>query len=346
MHRATPVNTSFRSYISGGARCLVDKTDDKKEMQECTAQFMKAEERERVECPQNYGFTSNVIESEKGGDGQIDKCSEGFVQFMGGNRAFPVIEVMDDRRFRLKDFEQGESAVYDDQQQKVHIMRERVYTRTQHKVEMRVIKDQKYMDGHGSDQSASRDQPKDKSRRWSTYVMDKDTITIERTDIVNDDDSDDPNKHTQDEPEQHIVMLSRVFLDKLHVHVLTPHISVLWDEEKHKLLLNTEFTSINLDDGENKDLKKITLQTPTQVVTIDEKERKITLQTPSTSIIMDENKKQIKISAPGTDVVVNGEIQKTQVGSTGASIPAAMLGSITSAGDKIVANVAKKVLVI
>jgi phage gp45-like len=334
MHRATPVNTSFRSYVAGGARCLIDKADDKKLMQECKSQFMVSEEREKIESPQNYGFTSLVVEAEKK-DGMIEKSAEGFVQFMGGNRSFPVIEVMDDRRYRLRNFKEGEAAVYDDQQQKVHLQRERIYTRSQYKVEMRVIKDQPKMEGHGKDKEADRDQQKDKSRRWSTYVMDKDTITIERTDIVNDD--DDKDKKTQDEPEQHIVMLSRVFLDKDHVHVLTPTISILWDEEQKKLVLNTgrntivledietkaiisttKFTYIKMEDGKDEDIKAVTIGAPL----------KVTLETPQNA------------------VVVNDTTKKVQVGDKTASIPAAMLGSVDSNGDIIVGKVAKKVLVI
>jgi phage gp45-like len=334
MHRATPVNTSFRSYVAGGARCLVEKSDDKQEMQETKGTFMKAEERIDVESPQNYGFTSLVLEAEKGDDGQIERCAEGFVMFMGGNRTFPVIEVMDDRRYRLRNFKEGEAAVYDDQQQKVHIQRDCIYTRSQYKVEMRVINDQPKMEGHGKDKEADRDQQKDKSRRWSTYVMDKDTITIERTDI---DDKDDKDSKKQDEPEKHLKMLSRVFLDSMHVHILTPTISILWDEEKKLLKLNTgrntilledidkkaiisttKFTYINMEDGKDEEIKAVTVGAP----------KKVTLETPANA------------------VVVNDEIKKVQVGDKGASVPAAMLGSIDTNGDKIIGKVAKKVLVI
>jgi phage gp45-like len=362
MHRATPVNTSFRSYVAGGARCLIDKADDTQEMQEAKASFMKAEVREKVECPQNYGFTSLVVEAEKGDDGQIDKCSEGFSQFMGGNRTFPVVEVMDDRRFRLRNFKEGEAAVYDDQQQKVHIQRNRIFTRSQYKIEMRVINDQSKMKGHGKDQEADRDQypypdpMPDHSRRWSTYVMDKDTITIERTDI---DDAKDTDSKQQDQPEskdgacdKHIKMLSRVFLDKYHVHVLTPNISILWDEEKRMLVLNTEKTSITMQDKEDdQDSPKITIQTTNTSVTMQDKQDnadnpKITIMTPKASVTIDDKLQYIKSSTANTDVVLNEQIKKVQVGDKTASIPAAKLGSITSDGAVIVGNVCKKVLVI
>lgn len=325
MHRATPVNTSFRSYVAGGARCLIDKADDTQEMQECTASFMKAEVRKEIESPQNYGFTSYVVKAKKDKDGQIEDCAEGFVQFMGGNRTFPVVEVMDDRRYRLRNFKEGESALYDDQQQKVHIQRDRVYTRSQYKVEMRVINDQPKMEGHGKEQEADRDQQKDKSRRWSTYVMDKDTITIERTSI---DDAGEKEAKTQDEPEKHLKMLSRVFLDKDTVHVLTPHISILWDEKNRKLVLNTEKTVITMEDKH------------------DDKDPYINIQTPKASITLDDKEKYIKLSTPENDVVVDDNIKKVKVGDKTAKIPIAMLGSITADGAWIVGNVAKKAVTI
>src|SRR6516225_7012139 len=98
MHRATPIQASFRGYRSGGARTVIDKADDSKLMQEMGGNFMKGETRQKVESPQNYGFTSVVMDADKGQDGQISGSAEGFISFMGGNRSFPVCTVMDDRR--------------------------------------------------------------------------------------------------------------------------------------------------------------------------------------------------------------------------------------------------------
>jgi phage gp45-like len=120
MHRATPLDTSFRSYVAGGARSVIDQADDSKLMQEMGGNFMKGETRSAVESPQNYGFTSVVHDSDKDGDGNITGGAEGFVSFMGGNRSFPVCGVMDDRRHRLKKLDKGDVAMFrgkDDQQQ-------------------------------------------------------------------------------------------------------------------------------------------------------------------------------------------------------------------------------------
>lgn len=120
MHRSTGANSAHRAYSSGGSRTLIEQVDDGPLMQTMSGSFMKGETRKDVESPQNYGFTSVVHKADKGDDGQIDGSAEGFVSFMGGNRAFPVVTVMDDRRHRLKGLEEGDTAFYrgkDDRQQ-------------------------------------------------------------------------------------------------------------------------------------------------------------------------------------------------------------------------------------
>jgi len=120
MHRTTPLMTAFRAFTAGGARSVVDKADDKKLMQEMGGNFMKGETREKVEAPQNYGFTSVVMPATKGKDGQIEDSAEAFINFIGGNRSFPVCGVMDDRRFRLKELEAGDVAFFDHLQHQFH----------------------------------------------------------------------------------------------------------------------------------------------------------------------------------------------------------------------------------
>jgi phage gp45-like len=117
MHRATPANTSFRAYTAGGARSVVDGVDDSKLMQESSGNFMKGETRDKVEAPQNYGFTSVVADAKKSGNpGEIQQSAEQFISFIGGNRSFPVAGVMDDRRHRLlnlaKDAAKGATAMF------------------------------------------------------------------------------------------------------------------------------------------------------------------------------------------------------------------------------------------
>jgi len=361
MQRATPLDTSLRSYVSGGARGVVHEADDTKLMQEVKVNFTKNEMRDKVERPQPYGFTGYCRKAKSDKDGQIEDCAEHFTQFMGGNRALPVCASLDDRRYRLRNFKEGETAIYDDQQQKVHLQRGRILARSQHKVELRVVKDQKYMNGHGLDQSASRDQYSypdpmpDHSRRWSTIVMDKDAITIERTNIIKDDDKDDPQKHTQDEPEskdgkcdEHIVMLSRVYLDAMHIHIFTPTISILWDEETRKLVLNTGRNIMEFNDPDKFIQINTSEDDPTQplrTMRYDDKDQFIIISSPDKYIKIDDQGNKIQLHTPNTDVVLDEVAKKVKVGDASAKVPAAMLGSLTSDGAVIIGNVAKKVLV-
>src|SRR4029453_1659796 len=117
MHRATPLNSSFRAYSAGGGRATIDTIDDNKFMQESNnTGGMKGEKFPWMESPQNYGFTSVVADADKSSNpGGITGSAEGFLSFMGGNRSFPVMGVMDDRRHRLmnlaKDAAKGAAAM-------------------------------------------------------------------------------------------------------------------------------------------------------------------------------------------------------------------------------------------
>jgi phage gp45-like len=116
MHRATPLNTSFRAYTSGGARSAVHEVDDGFGMQLGKANGMKNETRERIESPQNYGFTSVVADGDKGANGSLKNSAEAVMNFIGGNRSFPMLQSMDDRRHRLmnlaKDAVKGATAMF------------------------------------------------------------------------------------------------------------------------------------------------------------------------------------------------------------------------------------------
>lgn len=112
MHRATPSNTSLRSYVSGGSRATIKETDDDKEMQETNGNMMKGESRGEVEHPQNYGFSSRVADADEGENGEFGDSAEGFMSYMGGNRSFPVLGVLDDRRHRIKGIGKGDSAMF------------------------------------------------------------------------------------------------------------------------------------------------------------------------------------------------------------------------------------------
>ena len=123
MHRATPANSSFRSYSAGGARATIDKADDSKLMQETQAGFQAGENRKAIESPQNYGFTSCNAAADDSGS------AEAFVNFIGGNRSFPAMGPIDDRRHRLCDLSEGDSAMHrgKDDDMQIHLAGDGLY---------------------------------------------------------------------------------------------------------------------------------------------------------------------------------------------------------------------------
>jgi hypothetical protein len=73
---------------------------------------MVNEMRKAIEAPQNYGFTSVAADAIKNELGKIMSCAETFINFMGGNRSFPVMGNMDDRRHRLFGLQKGDVAFF------------------------------------------------------------------------------------------------------------------------------------------------------------------------------------------------------------------------------------------
>jgi phage gp45-like len=130
MHRQTPLTSGFVGFTAGGCRSLVEAADDDKGMQEMKGSMMFGEQRERVESPQNYGFTSVVLPAKKGKDGKIEESAEAYISYMGGNRSFPVAGVMDDRRHRPYGLKPGENAQYDDAGQMTLMRRNGLYLLT------------------------------------------------------------------------------------------------------------------------------------------------------------------------------------------------------------------------
>lgn len=118
VYRHTPLASAMRGYTAGGSRASVGPIDDEKHMQETTnCQGMRGESWGRMEAPQNYGFTSVTADpDEDDKTGMRKDSAEGFVSFMGGNRAFPVMGAVDDRRHRLlnlaKDAAKGATAMF------------------------------------------------------------------------------------------------------------------------------------------------------------------------------------------------------------------------------------------
>jgi Bacteriophage Mu Gp45 spike protein len=113
MHRATPANSSFRAYSAGGARALISAIDDLKGIQEVAGSFMRGEARKGIEAPHSYGFSAVPFDADKPGeDGKPGLGPEAFVSFIGGNRSFPSMGPIDDRRHRMKGLEKGDTCIF------------------------------------------------------------------------------------------------------------------------------------------------------------------------------------------------------------------------------------------
>jgi phage gp45-like len=303
--------------VAGGARGCMHEADDTKRMQEVKVNFMKNETRDKVERPQNYGFTSYFRKAEKK-NGQIEKCAEHFSQFMGGNRTFPVCEMVDDRRYRLMNAEEGEVTVYDDQQQSLKLKRKEIQTRSQKRITFRLIKDE---DQHKDD--AERDQQKHKDKPLSSMMFDKDTIEIVRTK------DDGQLAAKKDEEDKKGTMLSRVFLTKGD------------QKDKDKIIIETPDAHLTIDTAK----KTIVNNTETLTTTMDEINKVIKLQSETLSITIDEINKTIKLKTARLGVTLHENSGYVIVGDGVQGYKAAHLGSYTSKGDVIVAKVAQMVLV-
>lgn len=85
------------------SRALLSRLDDSRPMQSAQVDLGDDETR-TLERVQNYGFTSVPLDG-----------AEAVVVFVGGRRDHGYAVAVDDRRYRLKDLQAGEVAVYTDQ---------------------------------------------------------------------------------------------------------------------------------------------------------------------------------------------------------------------------------------
>ena len=97
------------------ARAVIELVDDAAKMQLLQLSLMGDEVRDAVERLQQYGFTSVPLEG-----------AEAIALAVGGNRNHLVVIATDDRRWRKKDLEPGESALYTDEGDYVILKRGRI----------------------------------------------------------------------------------------------------------------------------------------------------------------------------------------------------------------------------
>lgn len=104
-------------------RGVLRGVDDSNGRQQLQVELLKNELRDGVEHMQNYGFTSHPT----GGDVAV--------AFIGGNREQGIVLVVDDRRYRIP-LQAGEVAIYDDQGNKVELLREMIKVTAMQHVEV------------------------------------------------------------------------------------------------------------------------------------------------------------------------------------------------------------------
>lgn len=93
-------------------RGIVRLVSDGGGIQTLQLSLMANETRSKVERFQEYGFTSVPLAG-----------AEAAVIFMGGNRDHGIVVAVDDRRYRLKGLENGEVAIYTDEEDSIILKR-------------------------------------------------------------------------------------------------------------------------------------------------------------------------------------------------------------------------------
>lgn len=96
-----PIRKRIMNMFSRG---VVLEINDSAGIQRVKASLYADEIQSKLERIQNYGFTSNP-----------QKGSEAIVLFHSGNRDHGVVLAIDDRRFRVKNLQEGEVAFYSDE---------------------------------------------------------------------------------------------------------------------------------------------------------------------------------------------------------------------------------------
>lgn len=97
------------------ARGVLKLVGDAKKLQAVQMQVLADELKSDAEHFQHYGFTSVPFPG-----------AEGVVLFIGGNRSHPVVLGLDDRRYRKREMEPGEVALYTDEGDYIHLKRGRI----------------------------------------------------------------------------------------------------------------------------------------------------------------------------------------------------------------------------
>lgn len=118
MRNASPFEAASRTFLQV-FRATVNKVDDNRMMQETSVDMQHSHKRDKIEAPQNYGFSSTVMprDGKSGQGGGYDKDDKGgeaaeAVMMSAGGFSHYVAVVMDDRRHRPRKLPAGASIQY------------------------------------------------------------------------------------------------------------------------------------------------------------------------------------------------------------------------------------------
>lgn len=101
------------------ARGTVEAVQDDGQMQSVDLALMHDERATKLERFQQYGLSSHPHAG-----------AESVTVFLQGNRDHGVVIAVDDRRYRMTSMAPGEVAVYDDQDQCVHLKRDQIHVKS------------------------------------------------------------------------------------------------------------------------------------------------------------------------------------------------------------------------
>ncbi len=104
-------------------RCIVEAVDDEKLCQMVQISVLDGTLHDSVERMQDYGFVSRP----KAG-------AEAVVLSVGGTQSHRIVVAMVDRKSRKSGLAEGEAALHDDQQQFIHIMRDKILIKSPLKI--------------------------------------------------------------------------------------------------------------------------------------------------------------------------------------------------------------------
>lgn len=95
------------------SRAIVALVDDARGLQEMQIELLDGERQDKVERFSHYGLASHPHPE-----------AEALVVSVGGLRSHSIVIAVEDRRYRLKGLQGGEVALYDDQDQIIHLKRD------------------------------------------------------------------------------------------------------------------------------------------------------------------------------------------------------------------------------